>query len=105
EVAVGAADGEAAFVADTEWSGRSGLAATHRPDVEHELESFRVPVRTLDGELALGEGERVCVKVDVEGAEFDVLAGAAALLRRPTAWAILVEVLHMDGFEKARLAE
>jgi FkbM family methyltransferase len=105
EVAVGASRSEAAFTVDLEWSGRSGLSDSHRTDAQHDLETFRVPVRTLDDELALAPDERVCVKVDVEGAEFDVLAGARSLVRRRAPWAIMVEVLHMDGFEKASLAE
>lgn len=104
EVALGATESEATFAVDTEWSGRSGLDASHRTDAMHDIETFHVPVRTLDSELSVGEFERVCVKVDVEGAEFDVLAGALSLTRRAAPWAILVEVLHMDGFEKARLA-
>ncbi|GAB3037063.1 hypothetical protein GCM10011376_31950 [Nocardioides flavus (ex Wang et al. 2016)] len=104
EVAVGAAVTEASFVMDTVWSGRSGLADTHRTDSEHALEAVVVPVRTLDSELALSEGDAVCVKVDVEGAEFDVLEGARALTASSRPWAIMMEVLHMDPFEKARLA-
>ncbi|WP_231249810.1 FkbM family methyltransferase [Nocardioides furvisabuli] len=105
EAALGAAESEATFAVDTEWSGRSGIAASHRTDAAHDIETFDVPVRTLDSELSVGESEKVCVKVDVEGAEFDVLAGAQSLRQRAAPWAILVEVLHMDGFEKAYLAE
>jgi FkbM family methyltransferase len=105
EVALGAAESKATFAVDIEWSGRSGIAASHRTDADHDIETFHVPVRTLDSELSVGESEKVCVKVDVEGAEFDVLAGARSLRRRAAPWAILVEVLHMNGFEKAYLAE
>jgi FkbM family methyltransferase len=104
EVAVGASTGEATFVMDTVWSGRSGLADTHRTDADHALDTVVVPVRTLDSEVSLGDGESVCVKVDVEGAEFDVLGGARSLRASPSGWAIMLEVLHMDPFEKARLA-
>jgi FkbM family methyltransferase len=104
EVAVGAEATEATFVMDTVWSGRSGLAATHRTDADHHLSPVVVPVRTLDSELRLEESDSVCVKVDVEGAEFDVLEGARALTESSRTWAIMLEVLHMDPFEKARLA-
>lgn len=104
EVAVGASATEATFVMDTVWSGRSGLAGTHRTDSDHVLDTVTVPVRTLDSELALGAGESVCVKVDVEGAEFEVLAGAQELTASSRPWAIMLEVLHMDPFEKAGLA-
>lgn len=104
EVALGASGGEERFVVDTVWSGRSGLAETHRTDAEHPLEAVTVPVRTLDEELSLADHESVCVKVDVEGAEFDVLDGARSLTSSSRPWAIMLEVLHMDAFEKARLA-
>lgn len=104
EVAVGATETEATFVMDTVWSGRSGLAETHRTDADHALEAVVVPVRTLDSVLTLGDEDSVCIKIDVEGAEFDVLAGARSLTTSPRPWAIMLEVLHMDPFEKARLA-
>lgn len=104
EVAVGATTTEATFVLDAVWSGRSGLESTHRTDVDHRLDSVVVPVRPLDQELALDKDSSVCVKVDVEGAEFDVLKGAHGLLESGRRWAIMVEVLHMDAFEKAQLA-
>lgn len=103
EVALGMSDTEASFVLDTEWSGRSGLARTHRTDEEHLLEEVVVPVRTLDGELDLDADDSVCIKIDVEGAEFEVLAGATEVLGDRT-WAVMLEILHMDAFEKARLA-
>ena len=104
EVAVGATETEARFVMDTVWSGRSGLAETHRTDADHALDAVVVPVRTLDSELDLGEDDSVCIKVDVEGGEFDVLDGARSLTTSTRTWAIMLEVLHMDPFEKARLA-
>jgi FkbM family methyltransferase len=104
EVALGAAEAEASFVVDTEWSGRSGLAGSHRTDEEHVLDHVVVPVRTLDAELALSDGDSVCVKIDVEGAEFDVLAGARDLMSDERGWAVMLEILHMDAFEQARLA-
>ena len=104
EVAIGARAGEATLVVDTVWSGRSGLESTHRTDAEHLLDSVVVPVRTLDSDLVLADSESVCVKVDVEGGEFDVLDGASDLLSRRSPWAMMVEVLHMTAFEQAQLA-
>ena len=103
EVALGATETEASFLLDTEWSGRSGLAGSHRTDAEHSLDHVVVPVRTLDAELALATDDSVCIKVDVEGAELEVLAGAEEVLR-DRAWAVMLEILHMDSFEMARLA-
>ncbi|RYB96104.1 hypothetical protein EUA06_00500 [Nocardioides glacieisoli] len=82
EVALGAKEGEARFVVDT----------------------VVVPCRTLDAGPTPGPDYSACVKIDVEGAEFDVLAGARSLTAGSRAWAIIIEVLHMDPFEKARLA-
>jgi len=62
------------------------------PDVQAEL----VPLTTLDA-LLLGrfQGERLLIKIDVEGAEFDVIQGAAATLRRIPRPTWIVEVcLH-----------
>ena len=103
EEAVGAREGTADFALDTVWSGRSGLAAVRRTDVENPVETVTVPVVTLDSALAPSDTDSVCLKVDVEGGELDVLEGARRLLSgRP--WAVMVEVLHLDLFEQAELA-
>ena len=106
EVALGGESAMADFLRDTVWSGRSGLAITHRTDAHHPMESVTVPVCTLDSELKqeLELGHTVCVKMDVEGAELEVLAGARTLVASHSPWVIMVEILHMDAFEKARLA-
>jgi len=104
-VAVGTETGESTFYVDTVWSGRSGLAQTHRTDAEHRLESVTVPMSTLDSELEdLAEAASVCIKVDVEGGEFAVLAGAERLLSATRPWVVMLEILHMDPFEVASLA-
>ena len=61
-----------------------------------------VPVNTLDNLLAgRFAGERLVVKIDVEGAEFDLLRGAHALLSRSPRPAWLLEVclqeFHPEG--------
>lgn len=109
EVALGAVEDEATFVLDTVWSGRSGLAGTHRTDAAHRLDMVSVPVRTLDSELRdvldrAVDGASICIKVDVEGAEFDFLGGARDLTSSSRDWLVMVEILHMDAFEKAELA-
>lgn len=71
------------------WSSRS----------ERSLVRERIPLTTLD--LLLGErfsGERLLIKIDVEGAEFDVLSGAAKTLNRATAPTWLVEICLQENF-------
>ncbi len=105
ETAIGSRDGSASFAIDTVWSGRSGLVGAHRTDAPHHpLATVEVPVRTLDSELGDDRTSSVCVKVDVEGGELDVLEGARELLAGSRPWAVLLEILHMRPFEKAELA-
>lgn len=53
-------------------------------------ESIRVPLSTLDRELPVrsGPGDRVFVKVDVQGYEDRVLDGASDVLKRVVGWQI-----------------
>jgi len=95
------------FAIDTEWSGTSGLV-DHRGDrAEHPTEEVEVRATTLDAQLAaLGAAAdaRVLVKVDVEGAEAAVLAGATSLVARD-GWAMMLETIHMPIEEQAALLE
>lgn len=73
--------------------GWAGYSARHRQ---------MVPVSTLDNVLAgRFNGERLLVKVDVEGAEYGVLRGGLATMARQPAPAWLLEVclqeFHPDG--------
>ena len=99
--AVGREPGMLDFAIDTEWSGTSTLldAETRRDSRwRHEI----VDVTTVD-ELVGSEGS-VCIKVDTEGFENDVLAGAAGLLASERPWAVLLEILHMPLDDVSRLA-
>jgi FkbM family methyltransferase len=73
------------------------------PDDGAEAERMTVPCTTLD---ALAESSRApqVVKIDVEGAEDLVLAGAEGLLSRPSPPAFLVE-LHTPSAAQAVLAQ
>lgn len=105
EVAVSdEAGAELVFAIDVEWSGMSGLAATRADGAEHRVEQVMVHSTTIDVELAtLGDPTSVLVKVDVEGAEQAVLAGARALVGSDRPWAIMLEVLHMAPKSQAEL--
>lgn len=93
------------FVLDNNWSGVSGMSTTHRSALSSELTTMEVPVSTLTAELeGLPKEAAVCIKVDVEGAELDVLDGAAGLLDDRESWALMIETLHMSDFEIHDLA-
>jgi FkbM family methyltransferase len=80
-LAVGAAAGEAEFCHFRKLEGWSGLRRS--PEISDERgdpEYITVTVSTLDAELD-GRDPRV-VKIDVEGAELEVLEGGRALLER-----------------------
>ena len=77
--ALGAADGTARFLLSAEptW----GALASASPKVNGQVNEAAVPVRRLDGAVAdAGLPLPEVIKIDVEGAEADVLAGAAATL-------------------------
>jgi FkbM family methyltransferase len=57
--------------------------------------STEVPVQTLDA--VLGSQTPVLLKIDVEGWESEVLAGAEATLRQPTLLALIVEMNGQDA--------
>jgi FkbM family methyltransferase len=86
--AVGAEAGEFRFVTERE----SALSHLARDESDTGANQFRVQVQTLDDLVSTAGGGPVdLVKVDVEGAEIDVLAGATQVLHddRPV---VIVEV-------------
>jgi len=73
-------DGEEDFAHVVTRPGWSGLRARPTPDASDRIETIRVPVRRLDD--LIGDRAPRLVKIDVEGAEREVLAGAADTLAR-----------------------
>lgn len=106
-MAVSARAGETVtFAIDMEWSGMSGIAASRSDGAGHRVEEIEVESTSIDAELAaLDAPGAVLVKVDVEGAEASVLAGAEGLLTSDRRWVMLVEVLHMSLDEQVSLLE
>lgn len=91
--AVSERPGTARFAVDTDWSGTSSLDTAGAGD-HHDL--LEVSVTTLDQVLEDDTGS-FCVKVDVEGFEREVVAGARRCLARAVPWALMLEALHMPA--------
>jgi FkbM family methyltransferase len=86
-IAVGAKPGEAMLhVVDGQW-GRStlddGLARSYRDENDWELRDVKIEVSTLAELLERHPGEVDFLKIDVEGAEHDVIEGADWSRHRP----------------------
>ncbi|MFT4287533.1 FkbM family methyltransferase [Nocardioides sp.] len=94
--------GSAVFAVDHDWSGTSSLLEVR--SAGGHTTTVTVPVTTLDEALADAPGA-VCVKVDVEGAEPAVLAGARALMTEREHWAIMLEVHHLPATTLATWAD
>lgn len=80
----------------------SVVAADHRVEPDHALRSLRdVPAVSLDGLCAeRGYAQPLLVKIDVDGLELEVLAGAATLMEPASVFVIEATVAGED----ARLA-
>lgn len=77
QAALGDREGEVEFHLDLDSPGESSI---NDNNLGHRVERVRVPLRRLD-DLVPREHRVDFIKVDVEGAELDVLRGAAGLLR------------------------
>lgn len=91
--AVGGQPGTARFAVDNTWSGTSSLD-TGTYDEPGRWSFLDVEVTTLDEVLGSTPGP-FCVKVDVEGFEHEVVAGARASLAAPVPWVLMLEVKHL----------
>jgi FkbM family methyltransferase len=95
EVLVGAAAGEATFYLQREFHGLSTTVAEHARAAEREVgrsaEALTLPIVTLAGLCANAPPEIDFLKVDVEGAEADVLRGGDWQRFRPRA--IVIEAI------------
>lgn len=75
-------------------------------DPGEDTSSVRVPVTTLDDELADIGASLMVVKIDVEGWETEVFAGADSLIERDTPTALIVELNGSGaryGFDEAAI--
>jgi FkbM family methyltransferase len=90
EAALGSKTGVAPFTV--------GQDTTNRVVNEAGTETRDVEVRTLDGIL---EGHPLLIKIDIEGYEPEVIAGALHTLRNPSLLAILIETV--DDYVRGEL--
>lgn len=88
EVCVGASTGTVAFSTDADTMNSIVADGDMRP-------SIQVPLRRLDAEI--GESPAL-IKIDAEGSDDDVLAGAAAVLCGQGPLALLIETLGGGAF-------
>lgn len=91
--AVGGHPGRARFAVDRTWSGTSSLD-TGAYDEPGRWSFLDIDVTTLDDVLGESPGP-FCVKVDVEGFEHEVVAGARRSLAAPVPWVLMLEVKHL----------
>jgi FkbM family methyltransferase len=91
--AVGGEPGRARFAVDHTWSGTSSLD-TGTYDEPGRWSFLEVEVTTLDEVLGETPGP-FCVKVDVEGFEHEVVAGARRSLAAAVPWVLMLEIKHL----------
>jgi FkbM family methyltransferase len=92
ELALGAEAAMLPFRPDPVNRGASG-----RADLAHA--TLMVPQRSLDelcDQLDLTSGDRLAIKIDAEGMELEVLAGARELIRRHDDVMVIAESKHLD---------
>lgn len=99
--AVGRTPGHAQFMIDQQWSGKSSLKGISGALPEHLLD---VEVTSLDELFGNAQYTNALIKIDVEGAEYDVLNGALEFISGLDDFAIQFEILHMPLDEIAALA-
>lgn len=90
QVAVGREQGTAFLTLDERGSGLGFVSK----EPQGERDTFQTRVTTLDAALASRTADRLLMKVDVEGAEMEVLLGASQLMRRCASVSILMEFCH-----------
>lgn len=99
--AVGRSAGTARFFLDQEWSGSSSLMSGQ---TDHATTETEVEVVTLDEYFVDDPARSALIKIDVEGAECDVLRGGLGFLKGLDDYAIQLEILHMPPEDIAWLA-
>jgi len=87
-----------AFLVDKKWSGTSRLLIRFRELITYKSGMALILVKstTIDRQFRNAKLDSVFIKIDVEGGELDVIAGAARMLRSVRSWSLMVEILHLS---------
>jgi len=101
EAAVSDRAGDVTLFRDLRWSGKSTLVAPNGSSVLSEQQSRAV---TLGEYFSDQDASSALIKVDVEGHEFAVLAGAVDLVESTPDIVFMIEVLHLSDSEIASLS-
>lgn len=91
EVAVGDETGSKLLYVHSTWSGKTSIVDHGEPH-----HSLKVPVRRLDNLVQAAPTEDLLMKIDVEGAEMQVLRGAEGLIAHAGTAVVVAEITHTD---------
>lgn len=80
---------------DETWSGTSSVVAPPSTAEGHTIRDVQVAATTLDAYFASSTARRVCVKIDVEGAEELVLNGGRHFFANAENCAVMMEIAHL----------
>ncbi len=100
--------GNAPFLIDHDWSGRSRIPGPEDLEPGATLEPISIPTTTLAGLLVRANGQtniRALVKIDVEGREVNILREAMQVLDDIERFEVLAEILHLTSSDLVWLLE